>query len=344
MMKRLHRLPFLVCMAALPPLLLVRTAAVSVAVRDALYLCAAALLPSLFPLSVTAQLLLAVQARLPASRRLEAPMRALFGLPGCAALPLLLGTLGGFPLGAQCAAAQYERGALSEDEAERLCALSSNAGPAFLCGAVGPVLFGSVQLGMLLWLVQLAAAFAVSLAQPRPRQAVSRALPAPPCKAAAALPLAVRRSTEAMLLVCGFVCFFAALLALPAPLLAQLPADAGAVFAGVLELTNGVFRLAPVDPAPRFVLASALLAWGGACVQLQSVSFLTQAGLPARPFLRSKAAQAAFALPLSALIAALIWRGAGARLLSPAFFGLCLLAVFFLFFRQNAGKTRRRLL
>lgn len=343
-MRPPYRLPLLLCFAALPVLLLWNAAAAADAVRGALRLCAVTLIPSLFPFSVAARLLLSARGSLPPGRRAEALMRRLFALPGSAALPLLLGVLGGFPIGAQCAAELRERGALTPEQAQRLCALSNHAGPAFLLGAAGLTLFGSLRAGLLLWLVQLSCACAACRVLPCPALSSSApekpAVPEPP---AAALPSAVRRAADGMLLICGFVCFFAALLAPLQPLLSRLPCAVGAVLGGALELTGGLFRLAPLPPPLRFVCASGLLGWGGLCVHLQSLCFLQPAGLRGAPYLRAKAVQAALALPVSAA-AVLLWKGPDPALWPPALGGLAAGIAFFLFFRQNSGKVRRSLL
>ena len=70
---------------------------------------------------------------------------------------------------------------------------------------------------------------------------------------------------------------------------------------GALELTGGVAALRLAPEGLHFVLASALLAWGGLCVHVQGLSALAEAGLPLRPYLGGKLVQTGFAVGIALL-------------------------------------------
>ncbi len=281
-------------------LLLVFAAQTRQAAQESLQLCAAALLPALFPFSVAVQLLQSTGADRPLARLLRRPLGWL-GLPAGAAAPILCGLIGGYPIGLQALAGAVQAGQLRWHEAIRVSQICNNAGPAFVLGAAGLSLFGSARAGLSLWLVQLIAfllsaillrAFAAghpAEVQSPPR--VERPASAP--SLTRALPEAVRSSALAMLSVCGFVLFFGSLRAL----LQQLPLPDGllAVLSAASELAGGLFSLAVFAPAPRFVLSSILLSWGGLCVHFQGAAFLQAAGLPLRPYLSGKLLQSACA-------------------------------------------------
>ena len=102
----------------------------------------------------------------------------LFGLPGDGAAALLAGLLGGYPLGAAATAGLVERGALTPAEGARLLGFANNSGPAFLIGAAGAGVFGSVRAGLALYAAHVLAALsaglvmrgrATALCQPCPR-------------------------------------------------------------------------------------------------------------------------------------------------------------------------------
>ena len=76
-------------------------------VRSGMKLCAGALIPSLFPVSVVAGCLLRMKPERAAERLSGRWMKNLFGLSGRCAVPFSLGLLGGFPLGAQLTATMY---------------------------------------------------------------------------------------------------------------------------------------------------------------------------------------------------------------------------------------------
>ena len=65
-------------------------------------------------------------------------MASLFRLPGCAgSAALLLGLVGGYPIGARTAAELYASGDLTRQEAERLLTFCNNSNPVFLISVLG---------------------------------------------------------------------------------------------------------------------------------------------------------------------------------------------------------------
>ena len=82
----------------------------------------------------------------------------LFRLPGCAGSALLLGLVGGYPIGARTAAELYTSGALTRQEAERLLTFCNNSNPVFLVSVLGSGVFGSVRTGLWLWLIHVCSA------------------------------------------------------------------------------------------------------------------------------------------------------------------------------------------
>ncbi len=87
----------------------------------------------------------------------------LFRLPGCAGSALLLGLVGGYPIGARTAAELYVSGALTRQEAERLLTFCNNSNPVFLVSVLGSGVFGSVRTGLWLWLIHVCSALLAGL-------------------------------------------------------------------------------------------------------------------------------------------------------------------------------------
>ena len=342
------RLFLLLAVCGLFALLILAQAQVKRAALDSLVLCATALLPSLLPFSVAANLFLLLRLDALLSPLLAAPLRRWLGLPEQAAGPLLLGLLGGYPIGLHALAACYRDGLLRRDEALRLSRICNQAGPSFLVGAAGASLFGSVRTGLLLWSVQLLSFLLTArlfrtpvVPSLRVRRLPRQALP---LSFSAALPEAVRRSCQSLLTVCGFVVFFGALLAplQDLPFLHALPSGCAGLIVGTLELTNGLFLLAQTPPFLRFVFASVLLAWGGCCVQFQGIAALRSAELSVRPCLSGKAVQALLSLPVSWITATLAGFD-GCPLPGTDLYALLFLLppLIFVFFCRNTGKIRK---
>lgn len=346
-MKQLRRFLIPLGLLGLLVLLAAQAETAKAGALRGLTLCATALLPSLFPFSVAANLWTLLLDPNSLGRLLQAPLRRLFHLPPAAAAPLLLGLVGGYPIGLQTLAALYSQGALSREEAVRLSQFCNNAGPAFLLGAAGLSVFGSLRIGLLLWLVHALSALMTGLLLSA-GSTVPRSAPLPPTSKAAAalayaLPEAVRRSCMSMLVVCGLVVFFSTLNGFLN--LLSLPTTLSALLSGALELTGGLFALPTEPQAVGFVLASALLAWGGLCVHFQGITALDGAGLPAAPYLQGKLLQTMLAVPLACLVAALGGLRSELPTWAPMSAAVLLgIAVIFCLFQNNSRNRRRSLL
>ena len=269
-----------------------------------LRLAAEVLIPSLFPVGVLSGCLLRMGPEAAAERLAGRAVRGLFCLPGAGALPLVLGLLGGFPLGARLVASLYREGRLSRAEALGLSALCNNAGPAFLLGVAGSAL-GDPRLGAALMVVQALSVLLVGLLLRAPglvpKTAPRRSADTPGF--GDALLRSIGDTAGAMLTLTGTVVFFCAALAcLEAALpLDRLPPLVRAAVSGALEVSGGVAALRGLAPESAFPLAALLTGWGGCCVHLQAAEALRAAGLPVGPYLRGKLLQGAICLLLAAL-------------------------------------------
>lgn len=272
------------------------------AAREGVALCLQTVLPSLFPFFVLSSLL--VQSDVPRllSRAMAGVMYPLFGVSGAGASALILGLLGGYPVGARTVAELYGRGEIAREEAEQLLAFCNNSGPGFFLGVCGTAVFGSARAGAYLYLIHVGAALVTGvllrrdLGLPR-RKAVSRQ------RAPFDLAAAVQGSFAAVGSVSAFVIFFMVLLRLLSlvPALAALPPLPRAALFGFMEMTNGVNAL----PATRtgFVLCAAIMNWGGLSVQAQTCAMLAGSALSARRCVIGKAVQALAGVPLALLAA-----------------------------------------
>lgn len=286
------------------------------AVRDGAMLCLQTVVPALFPFFVLCSLLISLGFAGLLARPMERLMRPLFGLPGSCASAVILGFLGGYPVGARTVRQIYEQGGCSRREAESLLSFCNNAGPGFFLGVVGVGVFGSVRVGLTLWGIHIFSALLAGLLLCR-RSKIAGHFPVrrpAPQPFATALTQAVTSSLTALLGVCGFVIFFCTLLELvdASGLLRQLcvaaqgvsgcsPHNAAAFWKGLLELTAGVTSLSPQRES--FVLAAGLLGFGGLSVHGQTAAVLGSCPLSMERYALGKLLQALFsvllALPLS---------------------------------------------
>lgn len=270
---------------------------------EALALCAGAVIPALFPFLAVSGLLVSLGFGAWLSPCLRGLMGPLFRLPGQAAGALVLGLVGGYPIGARTAAELYRQGELTRSEAQRLLAFCNNSNPVFLVSVLGAGVFHSVRTGVWLWLIHLLSALLTGLCF-RGRGTAERRRQQPPrltCRAvsfSSAMVDAVRNAAGGMLSICAFVVLFSVL---AAPL-QDLGPHAGPALTGLLEL----FSLTPLLSPDRFgfLLAAGCAGWGGCSVLCQTAAVLADTDLSLRPCLLGKLLQGLFSL----LLAAAVWQ------------------------------------
>lgn len=263
------------------------------AVREGLALCGGSVIPALFPFLVVSRLFVATGSAAALGQLLAPLTRRMLGVSGPGGTAMLLGLLGGYPVGAQTAGELVRTGAVSRQEGQRLLLFCNNCGPAFALGVAGVGCFGSLRAGALLWLIHVSAAVLTALLTRSTSSPEGRTSPSAPMSLVSAFPGAVRGAGEGMLHVCGFVVFFLVLLRV----MGRVTGLSHPVLSGAVELTQGILAL----PHTRrgFVWAAGLLGWGGLSVHGQSAAVLSGTDLPMGPYLAAKAAHAAVSVLLA---------------------------------------------
>ncbi len=273
--------------------LLHNAALAAAGVTEGLFLCAARLIPALFPVSVCAAFAQStgichlIGSRLCCLTR----DRLRLGADGWGAF--CIGLVSGFPVGAQTVFSLYRQGRIGTKQMQRLAGCCNNAGPAFLIGYIGVSLFKSPLLGFLLFLCQtLSAVILLRLsADEGEESSVPVDLP-PACSQSAAFSAAVKTAVSGTLTVCGFVVFFCVVCkALNAALeTLHLHGDVlPALLCAPLELSTGC--AACVNLPCGALIAAALCGWSGLCVHMQTAAFAPRAFSMGR-YIRQKALHA----------------------------------------------------
>lgn len=217
-----------------------------------------------------------------------------FSLPTGAEYLLIPAFLGGYPIGAQAVAQAYGSGGMRRDQAERLLAYCSNAGPAFLFGMVINQ-FGFKYMTWVIWAIQILSAWTASaffgIRDSRPSAEKSPALQSS---------FGMESAVWAMLKICGWIVLFRIVAAfLERWFLWAVPAWLRVTIIGLLELANGCCCLnLIVDEGVRFVICNLLLAFGGLCVAYQTASVCGE--LKLRDYLAGKLLQGTAASILAA--------------------------------------------
>lgn len=262
--------------------------------KDGIDLCIKTVIPSLFPYFVLSALLTNAMTGIHAP--IFAPLGRLCGIPQGSEILLLTGLLGGYPVGAQAVTQAWRNGQLSTQDARRMLGFCSNAGPAFFFGIL-TIQFQSRLIVVILWMIHTLSAILVGALLPGRNRAKILLPPADEIGISGA----VRRSVGVTATVCAWIVLFRIILAF---LGALLPMNAAAN--GLLELANGCCDLWRIDNiTARFLTASVMLAFGGVCVCMQTVS--ATSGLGLGMYLPGKLLQSAFSAALSLLISPVLF-------------------------------------
>ncbi len=119
------------------------------------------LIPALFPFMVLSSYVSQSSIAQMLSKLFEKPFNIIFRTSGYGVIPFILGSLGGYPIGAKTVCEFYEIGKISQNDAGRLIYWCINPSPAFLITAVGTFMLGNTKIGFILYFSCLLASVTV---------------------------------------------------------------------------------------------------------------------------------------------------------------------------------------
>lgn len=265
---------FSVTVAALFMLLLIfDTTTAKASALEGVQICINVIIPSLFPFFVITTYLNStlLGMRITGIKYIGRSL----GIPdGCESI-LLIGLIGGYPVGAQLVADACRQKVFSKETARILLGYCSNAGPAFIFGVAG-FIFSSKTIPIILWAIHILSALITGYLLPRPIKTSSAIVGTARCSVVQAL----KRSISICASVCAWVFIFKVGLTFAETIfLKYLDPYTATMIKGIFELSNGCIQLQNIDnEAIRFVIASFLLAFGGLCVALQTISITESIG------------------------------------------------------------------
>lgn len=253
-----------------------------------LSVCGGVVLPALFPFLVLGGFVVRSGIAAALGRRVSGLTRPLFGLPGCAAPALLVAFIGGYPAGANAVAALYREGQLSREEGRRLLRFCVCGGPGFLVNAVGVGLTGYSEYGWVLFGAGVLSALLIGVTVPREARR-KREEPAAfseksALSPAAALVESVTAACGTVLVLCGFVLLFSAVLALcEAGGITGWLGRWGVLLPCLLEVSSGCTAAAHAGAAAPVLLGFAS-GFGGVSVGCQVAAAVSGTDLMSRSF------------------------------------------------------------
>ena len=252
-----------------------------------LELCLKTVIPSLFPMFVLTGILL---GSIPVSNRgITAKAERILSLPPGAGRILLLGILGGFPVGAQCIAQAVEEKQLTKRTGAHLLGFCNLCSPGFIFGLAG-CLFPETETAFALFMIQLEAALMVA--------ALASILIGNDIQQAQKPVTAdiISRSIRGMTSVCAWVILASVVTGfLERWLFPLIPGLTAVIIRGLLEITGGILNLAAVENASvRLILCAVFICFGGISVLMQIRTICAPQHIGIGICVRQKALQAVF--------------------------------------------------
>lgn len=267
--------------------------------RQAAELCIRSVIPSLFPFLFLSALV--TESLWGTHGKVLRAIAWIFHIPAGGESMLLAAVLGGYPAGAIAVGDAFRGGQIKKDTAGKILAYCSNAGPAFMFGMMASQ-FPDRRMIWSLWGIHLLSAAMVG-AVINPHSEPIQGLP----KRQTPVSELLKRTVSSMGMICGWILLFRILIGFLDRWFLWLLPDWFRIFLwGFLELSNGCCALRQIDMiSHRFIAASAMLAFGGVCVAMQTAS--AAAGLPMKGYFFGKLLQMIFSI----LLAAAVCRGLG---------------------------------
>ncbi len=281
---------------------------VSESVKDALFLCADSVIPSLFPFFIISNLLISLDIGSFCGNHLHKISNPLFGIPASLSPALALGLIGGYPIGAITCAETYSKGLCTKGDAERALSFCNNCGPAFILGAIGNGVFSSGKAGAALLCIHILSALFLGsffrFFHPLPKMEAffKQHFPHKTPGVAKTLTSAVAKALSSSLSISAYIVLFSALVRIMTilgifPFIGILTEKlfgckqevVTAFISGIFEMTVGSFSISRcTSPSTAFVLISSLLGWGGLSVHAQALSFISDTDLSVKNYFYGK--------------------------------------------------------
>jgi len=263
------------------------------AAKDGLKICTDIIIPSLFPFFILSSLLIEMHLAEKIGKLLQPFMKRIFNISGCGSIAVILGFIGGYPVGAKTAISLYKSGNCSKSETQHLLTFCNNSGPAFIFGAVGAGVFQNSSIGLLLFAAHIISAALVGIIfRGKKHESTCAAQPTVISDApfAKSFTVSVKSSFQSVLNICAFVIFFTIFIEMLhitgvmtllstviAPILNIFGMDdswAKRIISGIFEISTGICSIkdASHEIMSAVPVVSFILGWAGLSVHCQTMA------------------------------------------------------------------------
>lgn len=327
----LKRNAYTTALIAILVLLILHTETAVSGAIDGVELCLKSVIPSLFPFMFLCSL---IGTSIGNDSGVLAPLRKLCNMPsGCENI-LLLGILGGYPIGAKLINQQYEAGKISKESGHRLMGFCNNPGPAFIFGMLWDIFQNKYALWAL-WGVQIISSVMVGIILPRQETTEKVQIQ----NSSQNMVKVLSNCVKTMANICAWIVIFRVIISyFQRFLFPFIPDVLQVTFAGLLEMTNGYHLLTQIRSIPlRFILCSGILSFGGVCVTLQTATAASKLGLGW--YLPGKILQTLLSLLLSTILQSILFSDPISPITPAILTFITLGIIYFAIIRKNSSNS-----
>jgi len=257
-------------------------------------------LPTLFPFFVLTNLIGLTSVPVRIAHLFEPLFRRMFGVSGRGAYVLTLSLVSGYPMAAKLVGEGCREGSLTAVEGKRILSFSSLCGPLFMIGTVGTAMLGMSQYGYLIAAGHYLGALINGLLWSRFLLAQScdqrRFVPATAFGGSLfeVLSQSILKAFSSMGLICGYIVLFSVLsefLIQSGVLKAMEHSWLRILISGGMEMTMGcrdASKTLSLTVPIKLALCSFMISFGGGSIAGQSLSMLTDSGIEASYYIKTK--------------------------------------------------------
>lgn len=258
---------------------------VTTAILNSVRVCLEVMIPSLYAFIVISGFIVSSGLYAVLSKPFGFIARYIFRIPGEYFSVFLIGSVGGYPVGAQLLSGMVRENKIDRNTASHMLSYCYLAGPAFICGIAGVRLFSDVRIGMLIFGAILGAnlltAFFTGLSRPIPTRSSSETKLD---MSFDRLIKSISSGAAGMFSICGIIVFFSSIICildklnviryaagLAEKIMGLTPADSVTAVKTFIEISNiASFTPGNYDLIP---ITASLLSFGGLCVLMQIQGF-----------------------------------------------------------------------
>lgn len=282
--KLAKHLPRIACIVASLICLLLFPQEIGGGIKNGLYISGESIIPALFPFMVLSTYVSASPYAPYLSKKINKFSRRLFNISGTGLTAVILGILGGYPIGAKIIEEFFKSGMITQNDARRTLSWCVNPSPAFVITAIGSFMLNSYKSGIIMYISVLAATLSIGVAS---RFTYDKGTSEPTQAAALSLDrtnifiYSVATASKSLLLICAWVVLFSSVCA---GLNVITQNEAVLLFTqSIAEVTTGC--KSAIQGNVSLPLICAILGFGGFAVIFQVAPYLQVCGYDLKLFI-----------------------------------------------------------